>query len=129
MAHSSKDKQQSRPTIRVAPDGISDGVIATDLEGRIRHMNPAAERITGWSLQAAKGKDLTSVYRTADPQANRTTLTRKDGTEVARGFSGDGYRLLVAPAGTYDIAVDRPGRPLRLPDVEVKANLTYLRTF
>lgn len=56
-------------------------------------------------------------------------LLRKDGTEVARGIGGDGYRLLVAPAGVYDLAVDRPGKPVQVKDVEVKANLTYLRTF
>jgi hypothetical protein len=53
----------------------------------------------------------------------------RNGSEVARGVSGDGYQVLVAPAGIYDLAVSEPGAQARLQQVEVKANLTYVRTF
>jgi hypothetical protein len=43
--------------------------------------------------------------------------------------SGDGYQVLVAPAGTYALAIDRPGMPVRMHDVEVRANLTYVHRF
>lgn len=56
-------------------------------------------------------------------------LVRKDGSEVARGVAGQGYQVLVAPEGTYDVVIDRPGTPIRLHDVEVRANLTSVRTF
>lgn len=56
-------------------------------------------------------------------------LLRKDGTEVARGVAGDGYQVLVAPAGTYELAISKAATPVRMHDVEVKANLTYVRTF
>ena len=56
-------------------------------------------------------------------------LLRKDGTEAALAVAGDGYQVLVAPAGRYDVAIDQPGVPARMQDVEVKANLTYVRTF
>ena len=56
-------------------------------------------------------------------------LLRKDGSEVARGVPGQGYQILVAPAGLYDVAIATPGQPVRLQDVEVKENLTYVRAF
>jgi len=56
-------------------------------------------------------------------------LLRMDGTEVALGVPGDGYQVLVAPAGAYKVAIARPGAPPRTHDVEVKANLTYVRAF
>ncbi len=56
-------------------------------------------------------------------------LLGMDGTEVAVGVAGDGYQLLVAPAGTYRVAISRPGAPPHTHDVEVKANLTYVRAF
>ncbi|AMY09660.1 hypothetical protein LuPra_02882 [Luteitalea pratensis] len=59
----------------------------------------------------------------------RTRLLRKDGTEVARGVDGEGYQLVVAPAGTYDLVVEGGAAPVRIADVDVKANLTYVRTF
>jgi hypothetical protein len=56
-------------------------------------------------------------------------LLRKDGSEVARGVSGSGYQVLVAPAGAYDMVVEAPGLSPHRQAVEVKANLTYVRTF
>jgi CheY-like chemotaxis protein len=40
---------------------IGDGVVTTDLKGRVTYMNPAAEHLTGWALDAASGLSLTSL--------------------------------------------------------------------
>jgi len=58
-------------------------------------------------------------------------LVRKDGSEVARGVPGEAYQVLVAPAGTYDVVIESSAgaAPVRLTDVEVRANLTYVRTY
>jgi len=63
------------------------------------------------------------------PTAWRARLQRKDGTEVAQGVAGEGYQVVVAPAGTYDLVIEGGASPVRVPDVEVKANLTYVRAF
>ena len=41
---------------------ISDGVIATDSEQRIKFMNTAAEKITGWNEEKSIGKKLFEVF-------------------------------------------------------------------
>ena len=41
---------------------IGDGVIATDRRGRVRFLNPVAERLTGWSQKDAKGRLLKDVF-------------------------------------------------------------------
>lgn len=41
---------------------IGDGVISTDIDGRIVLMNPVAERLTGWSFGVARGKPVEDVF-------------------------------------------------------------------
>ncbi len=83
---------------------IGDGVIATDASGRVKLMNTAAEKLTGWRSQQALDKNLDEVFIIVDEltrapiespavQAlnngsvvdlnDRTMLVSKDGTEKA----------------------------------------------
>ncbi len=41
---------------------LSDGVIATDEEGYVRYLNSAAEALTGWTQQEAKGRAFEEVF-------------------------------------------------------------------
>jgi len=52
---------------------ISDAVIATDAEGRIKFMNPVAETTTGWRLEQAKGKVVTELM-TLLTESNRKII-------------------------------------------------------
>ena len=45
-------------------NSVSDAVIATDQEGLIIFMNPAAERMTGWQLVEAARMDIKQIFRT-----------------------------------------------------------------
>ena len=88
---------------------IGDAVIATDLEGSIRFMNPIAERLTGWPEKSARGQPLSLVFRIIGEEsrtpiespatlvlqqgktvqlANHTTLVARDGTERSIADSG-----------------------------------------
>jgi PAS domain S-box-containing protein len=81
---------------------IGDGVIATDVDGRVTRMNLVAETLTGWTLAEAKGKSFAEVFRivhekTREPAvdpvaevlakgmtialATHTALVAKDGAE------------------------------------------------
>lgn len=89
--------RQTREQLAITLRSIGEGVISTDLTGRILFMNPVAEHLTGWTRDAAKGKPLTEVFRTVDqlirePVANTVT-------EVLAGAAtatGDDHILLLA---------------------------------
>ena len=93
-----ESQEQRRATLQ----SIGDGVIATDLEGRVVEMNPVAVRLTGWTLAEAQGRPFQDVFRIVDSQtrnsvpcpvqrvlesgqvvglANGTVLIARDGSE------------------------------------------------
>jgi PAS domain S-box-containing protein len=95
--------QELSESLATTLDSIADGVIATDLGGRVVRMNPVAEQLTGRSLAEARGIPLMDVLplvqgdtreKLASPVdramregiivglAKRTVLTRRDGTEI-----------------------------------------------
>src|SRR5918992_556220 len=89
---------------QVTLDSIGDGVLATDEEGRVKYLNPVAEKLTGWERSAALGKPLPEIFRLIEPAgeggleevlgrclregqgfrvAERVTLERRDGRRYA----------------------------------------------
>ena len=118
--------EQSRRAAAAARDvldltlrSIGDAVISTDHEGRIRFMNPVAQRLTGWREEDAIGQPLPHVFRIVNERtrdtvespvekvlrlgavvglANHTILLSKDGSEVAIDDSA-------APIKTLDSAI------------------------
>ena len=42
---------------------VADGVVVTDLDARIRFLNPAAESLTGWPSEDAAGRSVEDVVR------------------------------------------------------------------
>ena len=61
--------RQSEEWFRVTLSSIAEGVIATDHQGLISFLNPVAERLTGTSLEDAKGKKIYDIF----PILNETT--------------------------------------------------------
>ena len=56
------EKERLSVTLR----SIGDGVIATDLQGRIQLVNRAAEQLTGWTQDQAIGLPIAQVFKTQD---------------------------------------------------------------
>jgi PAS domain S-box-containing protein len=100
MAYNNLEKEKE--LLAVTMRSIGDGVIATDIDGRIIMMNRVAEQLTGWSIDSAKNKLLTDVFYIINEKtrkicenpvekvlnsghviglANHTALITKDGTE------------------------------------------------
>ncbi len=56
------DKESLAVTLR----SIEDGVITTDVQGKIIMINKAGENLTGWSSREAIGQPLKSVFNIVD---------------------------------------------------------------
>lgn len=57
---------QQRQILRATFDAVGDGIIATDTHGDVSWMNPAAERLTGWT--ADEQGSLVQVLPLEGPQ-------------------------------------------------------------
>ncbi len=99
---SEEQVRQSEENLAITLQSIGDAVVATDANGHITRMNPAAERLTGWSLKEALGHPLNQVFHIINSQtrelsvnpvqmvmergdvvglANHTALLSRDGAE------------------------------------------------
>lgn len=124
-----KENQQN---LAITLHSIGDGVIATDVAGRVTRMNPTAQRLTGWALDEALGRPLVEVFRivnattratVSDPVqlvmargevvglANHTTLIAHDGRE---------YQIADSAAPIRDDAGQIVGVVLVFSDVSEK---------
>ncbi len=104
-----KALRASKENLRTTLNSIGDGVITTDIDGKITGINPVAESLTGWKHKEALGKPLTKVFNIINHQtrkpvrspvekvlkngkivglANHTVLISKDGTEYQIADSG-----------------------------------------
>lgn len=94
------EKERAQVTL----NSIGDGVISSDINGNITYLNAAAERITGWLLDDAKGLPFAQVFHIVDGDTHipldnpinraikedkpvilavNSVLIRHDGTEIA----------------------------------------------
>ncbi len=55
-----------RDRAQVTLDSIGDAVLCTDTRGEITYLNLAAERLTGWGREEARGKALAIVFKIVD---------------------------------------------------------------
>lgn len=95
--------RQNQEWLRVTLTSIGDAVMAADVQGRVRFLNPVAASLTGWQAEEAQGQPSQSVLRIinevtrmpvedivarvlqggrAVELANHTALLAKDGREI-----------------------------------------------
>ncbi|MBI9109217.1 MAG: transporter substrate-binding domain-containing protein [Spirochaetales bacterium] len=61
--------RKSREDYRTTLNSIGDAVITTDTISRVTGLNPAAEELTGWTLQEADGRLLKEIFNIVDAKS------------------------------------------------------------
>lgn len=98
--------RRNEASLAITLQSIGEAVIATDEAGLITRMNPAAERLTGWSLADATGRSATEVFRVVDthtrsPATNPVSLVLESGSTVT--LTGNNM-LLARDGAVYQIS-------------------------
>lgn len=76
------EQQRAQATL----ESIADGVLTTDIDGKIDYINPVASALLGWELEMARGQYLGAVYQSVDvknrlPLANLVTASLQGGAD------------------------------------------------
>lgn len=70
VAHASRTANHAPLTARELAqdmlDSIGDGVISSDIDGKVMYLNPVAERLIGWSREEATGRTFAEVFPIID---------------------------------------------------------------
>lgn len=70
----SQTRHPASDAAQMTLDSIGDGVISIDVNGNVTYLNPTAERMTGWTCQAACGRSHLEVLRIIDGESREPAL-------------------------------------------------------
>jgi PAS domain S-box-containing protein len=111
--HAEQLSIENAERLRTTLASIGDGVITTDIDGRITNMNAVAESMTGWTPGEASGVPLAQVFNivnetTRQPVENPVQRALREGTVV--GLAN--HTTLIAKDGTA-WPIDDSAAPIR----------------
>src|SRR6266850_1262721 len=92
---------EQREWLQVTLASIGDGVIATDASGRVRFLNAAAQRLTGWRAAEAAGRPLDELLQLFDERGGAPLRNPLNGALANRSAAAaSGEPALRARDGT-----------------------------
>jgi PAS domain S-box-containing protein len=106
--------------LRTLLGSLSDGVVATDQDSRVRYLNSVAEEATGWRLAEAHGKPIGDIWLV-------TTLTgeRVPQSQIARALDGaeptPRERFLLHGRNGVKLPIEDFASPIREPQGQAGA--------
>lgn len=106
---------------------VRDAVIATDAEGRITFINPAAERLTGWTMAEARTQSIEKVFRTVNADTreigeNPVDKVRRLNSDAAVGS----HTVLICKDGS-EITIDNSSAPITNDSGEIVGVILVFR--
>ncbi len=108
-AEAAEALHESEERNRMTLKSIGDAVITTDAAGRVEMLNPVAEKLTGWSIEEARGKPLDEIFyivneETGEPVENPASRVIREGKVIGLAnhtvlISRDGSQCPIADSG------------------------------
>ncbi len=101
-----------RERAQVTLDSIGDGVISTDVVGRVTYLNAVAESMTGWSQQEASGRPLREVLRIIDAESREPALNPLAMAVLQNESVGLSANCLLIRRDGYESAIEDIAAPI-----------------
>ncbi|MEW6527953.1 MAG: PAS domain S-box protein [Spirochaetota bacterium] len=101
------DLFEEKEKLRITLQSIGDGVIATDIDGRVVIINEAAQKLTGYSQSEAEGKHLSDIFAIVHELSGKP-LENPVNKVLSTGhvYELSNHTVLVAKDGTQRVIAD-----------------------
>jgi|GEM_PF-807705 len=138
--HSTRTEQHlflEKELAQVTLHSIADAIITTDQKGNIKHINPNAEKLTGWPRSKAQGQEIGHVFNVSNSKNNNygpnpitATLTHgkiaiNESESTLLNSSGDEYAIEYSSAPIIDQNNNIHGAVIIFRDVTEIRTLTH----
>jgi diguanylate cyclase (GGDEF)-like protein/PAS domain S-box-containing protein len=97
----------------VTLQSIGDAVITTDAAARIDYLNPVAERLSGWSLEEARGRPIGEVLQFIDESTRKPVAYTLDRVLIAGETSVPSDHVLLVNRRAEELAIQETATPIR----------------
>ena len=98
---------------QVTLKSISDAVMTTDALGKVKYLNPVAEKLTGWQLIEAKGKPSTAILQIIDQYNKKPAVNPVDVVlQTNQTYELTKDTLLIAKDGS-EYAIEDSAAPIQ----------------
>jgi PAS domain S-box-containing protein len=99
--HAENELLKEKTKAQITLDAIGEGVITTDTNGRITYLNPTAEKLTGFTLEDAAGKYISTIFKIKHKDDNVfSNYSIMKSIEASHKSSGELESILTCNDGT-----------------------------
>ncbi|MDD5765531.1 MAG: PAS domain S-box protein, partial [Candidatus Marinimicrobia bacterium] len=98
---------------------IGDAVITTDRLGRIKYLNPVAEKLTGWQEKEAEGRDLPEVFNIVNEETRQIVQNPVQRVLDAGLIIGLANHTVLISKNNQEIPIADSGAPIKNEDGEI----------
>ncbi len=110
---------QSRENLAVTLNSIGDAVLATDTQGRITHMNPVAERLTGWIRADAVGRPIAQVFHIINELTRMPAAMPVDNVLATGEIHTLANHTVLITRGGAELSISDSAAPIRDADSRI----------
>jgi PAS domain S-box-containing protein len=118
---------EQREWLSTTLKSISSAVVATDKDGAVRFINPAAERLTGWNSDAARGKDIDEVVRLLTPSGEPVPAGPAKLALRGEASAGEQHDFTLIGRSGRRIAIVDGASPIRAEDGAILGSVMVFR--
>ena len=98
---------------------IGDGVISTDLSGRITDLNYISENLTGWTLEEARGREIGEVFHIVSDETREPASIPVDEVLATGELHGMANHTILISRDGSERAISESAAPIRDPSGKV----------